>query len=134
MSDRSRCPHLLKTRSLSDMSRDPFPHEPEIDAQAQRTPTPVRDDSSRDRNSEPEPLASGDNRPRPQTDNSVRAYSLRDRTYLLRESEFTTLVEIGKFRVVDSADLAQFAHAGDTEQMARDVRNLERQGLVARKP
>jgi DNA-binding MarR family transcriptional regulator len=67
-------------------------------------------------------------------DDSVRAYYLREKTYLLRESEFTTLVEIGKFRVVDSADLAQFAYRGDPKQMARDVRRLERHGLVERKP
>jgi hypothetical protein len=37
MSDRSRWPRPLKTRSLSDMSRDPFPNDPEIDARAERT-------------------------------------------------------------------------------------------------
>lgn len=116
------------------MSRDPFPNEPEIDDRAQRTPVPVQNDSSRDRSSEPEPLASEDDRERSEMGESVRAYSLRDRTYLLRESEFTTLVEIGKFRVVDSSDLAQFAYGGDAEGMARDVRSLERHGLVARKP
>lgn len=116
------------------MSRDPFPNEPEIDDRAERTPVPVQNESIRDRTSEPEPSASGDDRQRPEIDHSVRAYYLKDRTYLLRESEFTTLVEIGKFRVVDSADLAQFAYGGDAERVARDLRNLERQGLVARKP
>ena len=116
------------------MARDPFPNEPEIDDRAQRNTVPVQHDGSRDRGSEPEPLPSGGDRERPGMDESVRAYYLRDRTYLLRESEFTTLVEIGKFRVVDSADLAQFAYGGDTERMARDVRRLERHGLVARKP
>jgi len=116
------------------MSRDPFPNEPEIDDRAERTPVPVQNERIRDRTSEPEPSASGDDRQRPEIDHSVRAYYLKDRTYLLRESEFTTLVEIGKFRVVDSADLAQFAYGGDAERVARDLRNLERQGLVARKP
>ena len=91
-------------------------------------------DGDRDRSSDNQTVAPGDGHDRPEIDDSVRAYYLRDRTYLLRESEFTTLVEIGKFRVVDSADLVQFAYGGDTERMARDVRNLERQGLVARKP
>lgn len=115
------------------MSRDPFPNEPEIDDRTERTPVPVQNNSSRDRSSEPEPPASGDDRERPEMDDSVRAYYLRDRTYLLRESEFTTLVEIGKFRVVDSADLTQFAYGGNAERMARDLRRLERHGLVARK-
>ena len=92
------------------MSRHPFPNEPEIDDRVERNPVPVQSDSGRDRSSEPEPLASGDDRQTPEMDESVRAYYLRDRTYLLRESEFATLVEIGKFRVVDLADLAQFAY------------------------
>ena len=75
------------------------------------------DDSDRDRSSDSPPLASGDDRQRPEIDDSVRAYYLRDRTYLLRESEFTTLVEIGKFRVIDSKDLAQFGYAGDAERI-----------------
>ena len=116
------------------MSRDPFPNEPEIDGREERTPAPVQDDSSRDPSSDSPPPVSGDDRQGPEMDDSVRAYYLRDRTYLLRESEFTTLVEIGKFRVVDSAALAQFAYGGDPERMARDVRRLERHGLVERKP
>ena len=116
------------------MSRDPFPNEPEIHDRAERTPVPVQNNSSRDRSSEPAPLAPDNDRERTEMDESVRAYYVRDRTYLLRESEFTTLVEIGKFRVVDSADLAQFAYDGDTERMGRDLRRLERHGLVARKP
>ncbi|HLK06250.1 MAG TPA: hypothetical protein VKT53_17570 [Candidatus Acidoferrum sp.] len=116
------------------MSRDPFPNEPEIDDRAERTAVPVHRDSDRDRNSDNQTVASGDDHERPEIDDSVRAYYLRDRTYILRESEFTTLVEIGKFRVVDSADLAQFAYGGDAERAARDLRNLERQGLVVRKP
>jgi len=123
-----------KTRSRSNMSRDPFPNEPEIDGRAEHSAVPAQDDRSRDRGSDAPTLESGDRRPRPALDDSVRAYYLRDRTYLLRESEFSTLVEIGKFRVVDSADLAQFTYGGDAERMARDLRRLERQGLVARKP
>ncbi len=116
------------------MSRHPFPNDPEIDDRAERAPVPVQDDRSRDRSSDAPTPESGDHRPRPEIDDSVRAYYLRNRTYILRESEFTTLVEIGKFRVVDSADLAQFTYGGDAERMARDLRRLERQGLVARKP
>jgi len=116
------------------MSRDAFPNDPQIDDRAERAPVPVQDDRSRDRSSDAPTLESGDHRTRPEIDDSVRAYYLRNRTYILRESEFTTLVEIGKFRVVDSADLAQFTYGGDAELMARDLRRLERQGLVARKP
>jgi hypothetical protein len=116
------------------MSRDPFPNEPEIDDRTERAPVPVQDDRSRDRNSDAPARASGGHRQGPEIDDSVRAYYLRNRTYILCESEFTTLVEIGKFRVVDSADLAQFTYGGDAERMARDLRGLERQGLVARKP
>jgi hypothetical protein len=113
------------------MSRDPFPNQPEIDDRAGRTPAPVQDDSNRDRGSEFEPLASADDRQRPGIDDSVRSYCLRDRTCLLRESEFATLVEIGKFRVIDWKDLAQFGYGGDAKRLNHDVRHLLQQGLVA---
>jgi len=113
------------------MSRDPFPNEPVIHARAERTRAPVQDDSSRDRSSENPILASGDDHERPEIDDSVRAYYLRDRTYLLRESEFTTMVEIGKFRVINSKDLSQFGYAGDAKRLNRDVRHLAQEGLVA---
>ena len=70
---------------------------------------------------------------RPEIDDSVRAYYLRDRSFLLRESEFTTLVEIGKFRVIPANDLAQFGYAGDVTRSNRDIRHLMQQGLVAMK-
>jgi hypothetical protein len=54
----------------------------------------------------------------------------RDRGYRLRESEIRTLVDLGKFRVVDAADLADLAYAGQREQMQNDLRHLLRQGLV----
>ena len=111
------------------MSRDPFPNQPEIDDWTWRTPAAVEDDSNRDRGSESEPLAS-DERQRPEIDDSVRFYYLRDRTCLLRESEFATLFEIGKFRVINWKDLAQFGYAGDAKRLDRDVRHLLQQGLV----
>jgi hypothetical protein len=113
------------------MSRDPFPNEPEIDVRAERTPVPARSETDRDCNNESESLASRDDRPSPEIDGSVRGYYLRDRTYLLRESEFTTLVEIGKFRVINLKDLAQFGYAGDTKRLNREVRHLAQQGLIA---
>lgn len=48
-------------------------------------------------------------------------YTDRDRTYSLRDSEVRTLSEVGRFRVVDTADLAQFAYSGDRSRMERDV-------------
>lgn len=57
-------------------------------------------------------------------------YTDRDRSYPLRDSEIHTLSEVGRFRVIDTADLAQFAYSGDRSRMERDVSNLVRQGLV----
>jgi len=111
------------------MSRDPFPNEPEIEVRAERTPVPVHDDNHLDRSSD-NPTLTRDDRERPEVDDSVRSYYLRDRTYLLRESEFTTLAEIGRFRVINSKDLAQFGYAGDAKRLNRDVRHLLNQGLV----
>lgn len=113
------------------MSRDPFPNEPEIDPRAERATVPVHRDSDRDPNSDNQTVAPGDDLERPEIDDSVRAYYLRDRAYLLRESEFTTLVEIGKFRVINSKDLAELGYAGDAKRLNRDVRHLAEQGLIA---
>jgi hypothetical protein len=131
MSVRSRCLRQLKTRRRVEMSRDAFPNEPEIDAGSERTRVTLHGDENRDRTSNYKTISPGNDRQRPETDDSVRAYYLRDRTYLLRESEFTALVEIGKFRVIDSKDLTQFAYAGDAKRLNRDVRHLVQQGLVA---
>jgi hypothetical protein len=57
-------------------------------------------------------------------------YTDRDRSYSLRDSEIHTLSEVGRFRVVDTADLARFAYSGERSRMERDVSNLVRQGLV----
>jgi hypothetical protein len=112
------------------MSRDPFPNEPEIGEQTERTPVPVDGDRNADHTSDSQSVASRDGRQRPEVDDSVRTYYLRDRTFLLRESEFTTLVEIGRFRVVHSKDLAEFGYVGDTKRLNQDVRHLQQQGLV----
>jgi hypothetical protein len=57
-------------------------------------------------------------------------YTDRDRSYSLRDSEVLALSEVGKFRVVDIADLAQFAYSRDRSRMERDVSQLGRQGLL----
>jgi hypothetical protein len=54
----------------------------------------------------------------------------RDRNYRLRNSEIRTLVDLGKFRVVAAADLADHAYGSQHDQMQNDLRNLLRQGLV----
>jgi DNA-binding PadR family transcriptional regulator len=70
---------------------------------------------------------------KPERLDSPRAYYVRDRAYLLRESEVRTLAELGRFRIVAPADLAKHNHEGDSARMERDIRRLERQGLVAEK-
>jgi hypothetical protein len=67
---------------------------------------------------------------KPEREDSPRAHVLRDRTYLLRESELHTMSELGTFRVVAAADLARFAYASDNARMERDIRRLKNQGLV----
>ena len=63
-------------------------------------------------------------------DETRSVYRDREHTYSLRNSEIHTLIEIGKFRVVDTKDLARFAYAGNRELMESDIRNLVRQGLA----
>ena len=112
------------------MSRDPYPNE--LDSAG------ARDSSSRgfagsvrDETRFVEPAVS---RLEPARETSSRTYYLRDRTYVLRESGFQNLLEIGKVRVVDSKDLAEFAYLGNSGEMRRDLRNLKTQGLVETKP
>jgi len=57
-------------------------------------------------------------------------YVDRGKTYSLRDSEIHTLSEVGKFRVVATKDLAQFAYNGDGSRMENDIENLARHGLV----
>lgn len=54
----------------------------------------------------------------------------RDRGYRLSESEIRTIIELGKFRVVATHDLAEHTYGGQGEAAERDVQNLARQGLV----
>jgi DNA-binding PadR family transcriptional regulator len=51
----------------------------------------------------------------------------------LRESEVRSLAELGRFRIVAPADLAKHSYDGDSARMERDLRRLERQGLVTEK-
>jgi hypothetical protein len=67
----------------------------------------------------------------PERDDSPRAYTLGERSFLLRESELRTLGELGKFRVVAVADLAVHAYTGDRSRMECDLGRLRRQALVS---
>lgn len=53
-----------------------------------------------------------------------------DRGYRLSESEIRTIIELGKFRVVATHDLAEHAYARQGQTVDRDLANLVRQGLV----
>lgn len=80
-----------------------------------------------------EPEARERNVPKPERDVSPRAYYVRDREYLLRESEVHMLSELGRFRVVAPSDLAKHAYAGDSARMERDIRRLQQQSLLTEK-
>jgi DNA-binding MarR family transcriptional regulator len=122
------------------MSRDPFPDPPDRWGRDQQFPSVQPGAPSRNSSRAADPCSQEpEHSPRDYSKTSAltrdveRAYYLQSRAYLLRESEFSSLVEIGKFRVVDQTDLVEFAYAGDTSRAARDLRRLEKQGLVARK-
>jgi hypothetical protein len=130
------------------MSRDTFTHDPQ-DArdshdtstrrsvrQHRSTPSGTQDG----RNAVPDAPARGDNTEvrqqpasRDERGDSSRTYYVRDRAYLLRDSEMHSLKEIGKFRVIAVSDLAKFAYGGDRERMQKDIRDLARQSLVTEK-
>jgi hypothetical protein len=42
-----------------------------------------------------------------------QVYEIRGRTYRLRTSEITTMVEVGKFRTIAREDLSEFAYGSD---------------------
>ncbi len=127
------------------MSRDAFSYDPQ-DAgetrdkatrrsvrQQRSTPPDTRDS----RNPAPEAPGRGDSTEareqhstRDERNDSPRAYYVRDRAYLLRDSEMHSLKEIGKFRVIPVSDLAKFAYGGNRERMEKDIRALARQSLL----
>ena len=53
-----------------------------------------------------------------------------DRSYVLRESEVAVLIEIGKFRAIQTRDLVEVLYQNDGERAERDLRNLTAQGLI----
>jgi DNA-binding PadR family transcriptional regulator len=121
------------------MSRDTFSFDPQ--RSAQKPLGPEREPSNEARRREGQGAENGPEIPTPEVrqppslmperEDSPRAHLLRDRTFLLRESQLLTMTELGKFRVVAAADLARFAYASDNARMERDVRRLKDQGLVS---
>jgi hypothetical protein len=130
------------------VSRDTFSHDPQnaLDtrdtstrrsSRQRRSPLPDTPDS---RNSVPE---APDRRDRTDTQEQhssreersdfPRAYYVRDRAYLLRDSEMHSIKEIGKFRVVAVSDLAKYAYGGNRERTDKDIRRLARHSLVSDK-
>lgn len=127
------------------MSRDAFFHDPQDTLDTRKTPTracsclsrsvppntqdrgvpareaPGRGDSIETRHQHSTRVDRSDSR---------RAYYVRDRAYLLRDSEMHSLEEIGKSRVIATADLTKYAYAGDRARMERDIRALARQSLL----
>jgi hypothetical protein len=122
------------------VSRDAFSYDPQ-DAGDARDTSPRRSirprGSTPPDNPAPETHGRGDSTEvreqqtnRDERSDSPRAYYVRDRSYLLRNSEVHSLKEIGKFRVIAASDLAKFAYGGDRERMDKDIRRLARQFLV----
>jgi hypothetical protein len=127
------------------MSRDAFSRDP------QDTRDPSRPRSmSRHRSAPSDPRLDGNSReatnvplerardrqpekPHDAQSGGDRAYYIRDRAYLLRDSEIHSMKEIGKFRVIAAADLARYAYGDDSKRMERDLQRLERESLVSEK-
>jgi hypothetical protein len=127
------------------VSRDAFSYDPQDagdprDAsprRATRQHRPASSDAQGGRSPAPDTPGRGDSTEsreqhsiRDERSDSPRAYYVRDRTYLLRNSEMHSLTEIGKFRVIAVLDLAKYAYDGNRERMESDIRALARQSLV----
>jgi len=127
------------------MSRDVFSHDP----QDPREPSPPRSvsrhrpapscprDDGNTRSETTAPQERNDHCERERANNAPsaaeRAYYVRDRTCLLRDSEIHAMKEIGKFRVIAAADLARYAYGGDAKRMEKEIKHLEREHLVSEK-
>ena len=78
------------------------------DTRESRNPAPEAPDRSNGTVARWEQHATRDER-----SHSSRAHYVRDRAYLLRESEMHFLSEVGKFRVIAVSDLAKYAYQPD---------------------
>jgi len=110
------------TRRSSRQRRSPLPDTPDSWNSAPEAP------DRRDRTDTQEQHSSREER-----SDSPRAYYVRDRAYLLRDSEMHSIKEIGKFRVIALSDLAKYAYGGNRERMDKDIRRLARHSLVSDK-
>lgn len=110
----SRAPHR---------HREPEPSETRTGRGSGDTPHPDRK----------EPEARERSVLKPEREDSPRAYYVRDREYLLRESEVRTLSELGRFRVLAPSDLAKHGYVGDSARMERDIKRLKQQSLLSEK-
>ena len=130
------------------MSRDALSHDPQdaLDSRDTSTRRSVRQrrsappDTPAGRNSAPEAPDRSDSTEgreqhssREECCDSSRAYYVRDRAYLLRDSEMHSIKEIGKFRVIAVSDLAKYAYGGNRERMDEDIRRLAQHSLVSDK-
>jgi hypothetical protein len=127
------------------VSRDAFSYDPQdtretAPRRSARGRTPARTDAGDARQTAaqvPDRAPTTEPRDHPyenaERSDSQRAYYVRDRAYLLRDSELHSLKEVGKFRVIAVADLAKYAYHGDRNQMERDIRYLRKQGLLTGK-
>jgi hypothetical protein len=61
---------------------------------------------------------------------SLRAYYIGYRSYLLTDSQVHSLKEIGKFRVIRVSDLGTYSYEGDRQRGEKDIRRLERESLL----
>jgi hypothetical protein len=130
------------------VSRDAFSHDPQdaLDSRdtstrrsvrQRRTPFPDTPDSRNPTPGAPDRSDSAELRAqhssRKERSDSPRAYYVRNRAYLLRDSELHSIKEIGKFRVIAVSDLAKYAYGGNRKRMDKDIRRLARHSLVSDK-
>jgi len=124
------------------MSRDLFPGDPrdtpvalQRRAARQRTSTPGGTSDPRNRAAETpgrsDAIDAREQHPgKDERSDSLRACYVRDRVYLLRDSELHSLMEVGKFRVIAAPDLQKHAYQGDRKRVEQDIRRLSRLGLL----
>jgi hypothetical protein len=127
----SRDPHSYDARD----SWDPAPPRPSPSRRGR--PTDSRGDTRDGQTDSGRDLSISDSqsigRLKPEETDSARAYYLKDRPYLLRESELHALGEIGRFRVVTAGDLAKYGYAGDRARFERELEHLKQRSLVTDK-
>jgi hypothetical protein len=119
------------------MSRDSFSFDPRQQGSSREWKSEPRKNAPQDsphRHHEVPEAPSFEDRehlpPKPERDDSPRAFPLGSRTFLLRESELKTMTELGTFRLAAANDLVRFAYGNEAMRMERDLRRLKTQGLV----